>query len=89
MTNGIKCAYHGWLWGLDGVLKDAQDPEDFPQGNPCGRLRLKELRCDTWGGFVWYTMSDDAPPLLDFLARGFAVETKSAGPEGPAVVGRK
>ena len=30
-------------------------------------LRLKELRCDTWGGFVWYTMDPDAPALLDYL----------------------
>lgn len=65
---GFKCPYHGWLWGKDGVLRHAQDPHDFPQGNPCGTLKLRELRCDTWGGFVWYTMDDDGPPLLEFLA---------------------
>jgi phenylpropionate dioxygenase-like ring-hydroxylating dioxygenase large terminal subunit len=61
------CPYHGWVWGRDGVLKDIPDPEDFPQGNPCGKRRLKELRCDTWGGFVWYCMSDTAPGLMEFL----------------------
>lgn len=65
---GFQCPYHGWLWGKDGVLRAAQDPEDFPQGNPCGKLSLRELRCDTWGGFVWYTMDDKAPSLMDFLA---------------------
>lgn len=65
---GFQCPYHGWLWGKDGVLKDAQDPHDFPQGNPCGKLKLRELRCDTWGGFVWYTMDDDGPSLKKFLA---------------------
>lgn len=64
----FMCRYHGWIWGLDGELKKVQDPEDYPQGNPCGKLRLKELRCDTWGGFVWYTMDDEAQPLLDFLS---------------------
>ncbi len=66
-ANGFECPYHGWLWGTDGILKDLQDPEDFPQGNPCGKLKLKELRCDTWGGFIWYCMSDTAPGLMEFL----------------------
>lgn len=64
----FQCPYHGWIWGKDGVLNYAQDPEDFPQGNPCGKLKLKELRCSIWGGFVWYTMDDAAPELLDYLA---------------------
>jgi phenylpropionate dioxygenase-like ring-hydroxylating dioxygenase large terminal subunit len=67
-TEAFHCPYHGWKWGKDGLLEHAQDAHDFPQGNPCGKLRLRELRCDTWGGFVWYTMDDDAPALLDYLA---------------------
>jgi hypothetical protein len=63
----IICPYHGWRWGKDGVLQFAQDGHDFPQGDPCGKLSLRELRCDTWGGFVWYTMDDAAEPLLDYL----------------------
>ncbi len=64
----FHCPYHGWQWGIDGVLQHVQDPDDFPQGNPCGKLKLKELRCATWGGFVWYTMDDDAPDLLEYLS---------------------
>lgn len=67
MPNGFTCPYHGWVWGTDGVLTHAQDPHDFPQGNPCGKLSLKELRCDTWGGLVWYSMADDGPGLMEFL----------------------
>lgn len=63
----FKCPYHGWEWGTDGVLRHAQDAHDFPQGNPCGKLTLKALRCDVWGGMVWYTMSETAPPLLKYL----------------------
>lgn len=63
----FQCPYHGWRWGTDGVLDSIQDAEDFPQGNPCGKLKLKELRCDTWGGFVWYTMDDGGPSLAEFL----------------------
>ena len=66
-TKGFHCPYHGWVWGRDGLLEQLPDPEDFPQGNPCRKRRLKELRCDSWGGLVWYTMSPDAPPLLEYL----------------------
>jgi phenylpropionate dioxygenase-like ring-hydroxylating dioxygenase large terminal subunit len=80
-SNGFHCPYHGWLWGRDGVLQDLPDEDDFPQGNPKGERTLKELRCDTWAGFVWYTMDDEAPPLLDYLHpipdlyRNFPAET--------------
>jgi phenylpropionate dioxygenase-like ring-hydroxylating dioxygenase large terminal subunit len=66
-VNDFHCPYHGWVWGKDGVLKYAQDAESFSQGDPCGKLKLKELRCDTWGGFVWYSFSDDSPGLLEYL----------------------
>jgi phenylpropionate dioxygenase-like ring-hydroxylating dioxygenase large terminal subunit len=67
-VEAFTCPYHGWRWGTDGVLQFAQDAQDFPQGDPCGKVKLKELRCDVWGGFVWYTMDPDAPPLAEFLA---------------------
>jgi phenylpropionate dioxygenase-like ring-hydroxylating dioxygenase large terminal subunit len=61
------CAYHGWRFGLDGVLEQVQDPDDFAGGDPCGEVRLAELPCDTWGGFVWYSMDPAAPSLHDYL----------------------
>lgn len=63
----FTCAYHGWRWGLDGVLQAAQDPENFAKGNPCGKLKLKELPCESWGGFVWYSMDPNAQPLMEHL----------------------
>jgi phenylpropionate dioxygenase-like ring-hydroxylating dioxygenase large terminal subunit len=65
--DAFTCPYHGWVWGKDGLLEDLPDPDDFPQGNPCGKLRLKELQCDSWGSMVWYTMDPNAPPLLEYL----------------------
>lgn len=67
VSDGFQCPYHGWLWGKDGILKALQDADDFPQGNPCGKLKLRELRCATWGGFVWYTMAEQGPSLAEFL----------------------
>ena len=66
-SGDFRCTYHGWTYGFDGVLKEAQDPEDFVGGNPCGRVSLIDLRCDIWGGFIWYTMDPEAPSLLEFL----------------------
>lgn len=61
------CKYHGWAFSPDGVLEFAQDAEDFPQGNPCGKLRLAEIACETFAGFVWVNMDPDAAPLADYL----------------------
>ncbi|MGI9621812.1 MAG: aromatic ring-hydroxylating oxygenase subunit alpha [Acidimicrobiales bacterium] len=61
------CPYHGWTWDLGGTLVDLPDRDDFPQGDPCGKVHLIEVRVDTWGSLVWYTMDDGAPPLMDYL----------------------
>lgn len=63
----FSCPYHGWVWRKDGSLQSVPDPETFSQGDPCTHVRLKQLRCDTWGGFVWYTMDPDAQSLQAFL----------------------
>jgi phenylpropionate dioxygenase-like ring-hydroxylating dioxygenase large terminal subunit len=63
----FTCAYHGWRYRLDGVLEFARDPENFAKGDPCGKLSLAEVPCDTWGGFVWYSMDPKARPLAEYL----------------------
>jgi phenylpropionate dioxygenase-like ring-hydroxylating dioxygenase large terminal subunit len=63
----FSCPYHGWQWGLDGSLEDLPDRDDYPQGDPVGKLRLIEVRVDTWAGLVWYTMDDEAPELMKYL----------------------
>ncbi|MGE0667818.1 MAG: SRPBCC family protein [Sphingomonadales bacterium] len=62
-----SCPYHGWVFNIDGTLIDACDRDDFPQGDPVGKRNLIEVRVDTWGSFVWYTMDNEAPPLLKYL----------------------
>ena len=61
------CPYHGWRWGLSGVLEACPDQDDFPQGDPVGEATLVEVRVGAWAGLVWYTMDDDAPDLLKYL----------------------
>ncbi|MDR2856998.1 MAG: aromatic ring-hydroxylating dioxygenase subunit alpha [Novosphingobium sp.] len=68
VVSHFTCPYHGWKWNMDGALDWVQDEEDFPQGSPCGKLRLKELRCETWAGFIFWSFDRDAPPLQEYLA---------------------
>ena len=63
----MTCPYHGWVWDMDGSLLDACDRDDFPE-DPVGKIRLTEVRVATWAGLVWYTMDDEAPDLLTYLA---------------------
>ncbi|MDE2596966.1 MAG: aromatic ring-hydroxylating dioxygenase subunit alpha [Sphingomonadales bacterium] len=63
----ITCGYHAWQFDLDGTLAKVQDPDDFAGGDPCGKVHLAELRCETWGPFVWWCMDDDVKPLLEWL----------------------
>jgi len=62
------CPYHGWTFDKSGTLIDLPDRDDYPQGDPCGKVNLIEVRVATWGSMVWYTMDDEAPELMDYLA---------------------
>ena len=63
----LVCNYHSWCYGLNGSLLIAKDSEDFPQGSPVGKANLKELRCETFGGLVWFNMDPKAKSLRDSL----------------------
>jgi nitrite reductase/ring-hydroxylating ferredoxin subunit len=61
----FTCPFHAWRYALDGHLIEVVDAPDFgavPEG-----LRLGEVRCERWGGFVFVNLDPDAEPLLDFL----------------------
>ena len=61
------CKYHSWAFMPDGELNFAPDREDFPEGNPCGKIRLQELACETFAGFVWVNMDTKCAPLKEYL----------------------
>ena len=63
----LSCGFHGWQYNLDGSIKEIPEAHDFPQGVPAEQLSLRELRCETWGGFVWISMDPDIEPLIDYL----------------------
>ena len=61
----FKCLYHHWEYALDGSYHRIPDLDTFTQGAP--PYGLTELRCEEWGGFVWFTMNPRAEPLARFL----------------------
>ena len=61
------CRYHSWAFDIDGELKFAPDADDFPEGNPCGKLRLEEIPCETFAGFIWVNMDPSCRDLKTFL----------------------
>ncbi len=63
-TGRFTCPYHGWTYDLRGALRSAPDmPETFD-----AKRSLKPARVDTFRGFVFVTLDEDAPPLRDALA---------------------
>ena len=61
------CRYHAWAFGTDGELLYAQDSGNFRGGNPCGKVNLKEVRCETFAGFIWVNMDPECVDLKTFL----------------------
>ena len=61
------CKYHSWAFMPDGELNFAPDKEDFPEGNPCGKVRLQEVACETFAGFIWINMDPECGSLQDYL----------------------
>ena len=63
----MACNYHGWRFSNEGDLIFVPSPEDFEGGTPCGKLKLVEILCREWAGFLWFSMDENVEPLEDFL----------------------
>jgi phenylpropionate dioxygenase-like ring-hydroxylating dioxygenase large terminal subunit len=61
------CRFHGWSWGINGENAFVLDREDWGSALTEENLRLKQVKVDTWGGWVWINMDPDCEPLLDYL----------------------
>ena len=55
------------MFTADGELARVPAAEDYPQGNPCGKLRLTEIPCEVFAGFIWYSMDEKVKPLDKYL----------------------
>jgi phenylpropionate dioxygenase-like ring-hydroxylating dioxygenase large terminal subunit len=66
-TAQFYCRFHGWRWDLNGDNAYVLDPEDWGTALNPDNLRLKTVKVDTWGGWVWINMDPESGPLKDYL----------------------
>ena len=59
---GLRCPFHGWLFGSDGAcLEQPAEPEG---SSFCSKIRQPAYRCLEAGGIVWAFMGVGEPPAL-------------------------
>ena len=62
----FQCPYHAWIYDLEGKLvraKHTDDLDDFSfEDSGSSRVRM-----ETWQGFVFVSLSPEAPPLVEWL----------------------
>ena len=63
----LVCPFHAWSWDLDGNNVGVVRKDAWGDGLKADALRLRDVRVDTWGGWVFVCMDADAPPLRDYL----------------------
>ena len=65
-TKYFSCPYHGWVYGTNGELVDAQyldKSKSFDKKN----CSLPKIRTEMWEGFIFINFNDDAQPLMHSL----------------------
>jgi phenylpropionate dioxygenase-like ring-hydroxylating dioxygenase large terminal subunit len=67
-ATSFVCGFHAWTYNLDGTLKHVPCQWDFPQVTENrARFGLREIRCETYGGFVFINFDDEAGSLIEHL----------------------
>jgi 5,5'-dehydrodivanillate O-demethylase oxygenase subunit len=71
--NGLRCAYHGWLFDAKGrCLEQPFEDLTHPEGRYKDEIRIKSYPVQTLGGLVWAYFGPEPVPLLprwDVLVR--------------------
>lgn len=65
-TGRFRCPWHGFVYDLQGAVGAVPLRESFDPVELEG-LRAPAVRVVEWGGWIWMTLSDDAPELLEHL----------------------
>jgi len=82
-AKSLRCRYHGWTYGLDGVLKSAPEM-GTAEGFDVASIRLPQLQVRTWQGLVFACSGDDPPPFEELVA---GIEARLGADRGLAAYG--
>jgi phenylpropionate dioxygenase-like ring-hydroxylating dioxygenase large terminal subunit len=66
-VKSIVCPYHAWTYSLDGRLRGApamMHNDAFCKSN----IRLPQIRCEDWNGWIMVTLNPNAPPVAETLS---------------------
>lgn len=61
------CPYHGWGYGLDGVLRGVPMADGYDENFDKSDHGLVNLRTESYQGLIFATLNDEAPTLDEFL----------------------
>ncbi|MCH2173885.1 aromatic ring-hydroxylating dioxygenase subunit alpha [Myxococcota bacterium] len=64
---GLRCAFHGWSWKLDGSPSSVPNRSDLPALDDSS-LALSDVAVGCAAGFVFINFSPDAVALSEFVA---------------------
>jgi Rieske 2Fe-2S family protein len=62
----LRCGFHGWRYGLDGRSTFVPCRDEFAS-RPREQWGLKPVKVGSWGGWVFVTMAENPPDLLEWL----------------------
>ena len=62
----LRCPFHGWSWNLEGDFQGAPCQWDFPHVQE-EDFKLPQVKIDTWDGWVFINMDENAPPLKEYM----------------------
>ena len=65
--DSFVCGFHSWRYNLDGKCTHVTNIEDWKGALSDERTHLKEVKVDTWGGWVWINFDPNAEPLREYL----------------------
>jgi phenylpropionate dioxygenase-like ring-hydroxylating dioxygenase large terminal subunit len=61
------CGYHAWNFDLDGKATYILDKDDWKGALTEQCTSLREVKVDTWGGWIFINMDPDCEPLRQYL----------------------
>lgn len=65
-ASDFRCPFHGWTWTIDGDLKSIPCRWDFEHVADSA-FKLPEVKCESWGGFIFINMDENAPDLRRYM----------------------